>query len=236
MTRRSQLYCVGNMKAATATSSPDGPGTLNAPALASAAYPHQGGLAAGGARRLMAGADDTKQGAPALADLFETEYERLVRYFYARIGNGAMSEELASDVFVRALERIDTYEWRGIPIQAWLFRIAHNMLVDHLRKVGGRRSVPIEAAEHVAAADNPEDTALLAIEREELLEAMESLTEAQREAISLRFFGGLTSEETAQVMKRSNGAVRELQSSGLKNLRRILSNRWQEKAAGDERG
>lgn len=173
----------------------------------------------------MVGSDQAKKGEEALAELFETEYERLVRYFYVRIGDGGAAEELASDVFVRALERIDTYEWRGIPMQAWLFRIAHNLTVDYLRKYSGKRPAPIEAAEHVAAKDNPEDTALLAMEREELLDAMQSLTESQREVISLRFFGGLSSEETAQVMKRSNGAVRELQSSGLKKLRGILEAR-----------
>lgn len=179
----------------------------------------------------MAGSGQAKEGAAALADLFETEYERIVRYFYARIGDGAAAEELASDVFVRALERIDTFEWRGIPIQAWLFRIAHNMTVDYLRKHSGKRASPIEAADHVASGDDPEASVLLAIERQELLAAMEGLTEAQREVITLRFFASLSCEETAQVMKRSNGAVRELQSSGLKGLRRIMAAK-QGKAVG----
>ncbi|MBI2171652.1 MAG: sigma-70 family RNA polymerase sigma factor [Chloroflexi bacterium] len=177
----------------------------------------------------MSGSDQAKQGAGALADLFETEYERIVRYFYVRIGDGGAAEELASEVFLRALERIDSFEWRGIPMQAWLFRIAHNMTVDYLRKHAGRRAAPLAAAEQVASADSPEETALMAMERRELLDAMEALTPAQREVISLRFFTGLSCAETAQVMKRSNGAVRELQSSGLKGLRRVLGAR-QERA------
>ncbi len=182
----------------------------------------------------MSSPKQAKPGAETLAELFETEYERIVRYFYARIGDGAAAEELASDVFVRALERIDPFEWRGIPIQAWLFRIAHNMTVDYLRKYSGKRPAPIEAAEHVAAADNPEEMALMAIERQELLECMEGLTAAQREVISLRFFSGLSSQETAQVVKRSNGAVRELQSSGLKSLRRILAARQAQRVGVQE--
>lgn len=184
--------------------------------------------------RPMSSPKQAQPGAELLAELFETEYERIVRYFYARIGDGAAAEELASDVFVRALERIDSFEWRGIPMQAWLFRIAHNMTVDYLRKYSGKKTSPIESAENVAGPDNPEDIALNGIERQELLAAMEGLTQAQREVISLRFFSGLSSEETAQIVKRSNGAVRELQSSGLKSMRRILVARQQPQVRAQE--
>ena len=176
----------------------------------------------------MPGSDQAKQGAAALADLFETHYERVVRYIAVRTGNRALAEELAADVFTRALERIDTFQWRGIPMQAWLFRIAHNLAVDHLRSNSRHKVAPLEDADNVASADNPEAEALQTIQREELLQAMESLTPGQREIVSLRFFGGLTSAEAAAVMKRSDGAVRELQSSALKSLRRILGPQGQE--------
>ena len=171
----------------------------------------------------MRESDQERQGAAALADIFETHYERVARYIAVRIGRRDQAEELAADVFVRALERIHTFTWRGIPIQAWLFRIAHNLTVDYLRRNSHRKTSPLEEASYIASSDNTEGEALKTFQREELLQAMDSLTTAQREVVTLRFFAGLTSAEVAQVVKRTNGAVRELQSSALKTLRRILN-------------
>lgn len=167
--------------------------------------------------------DQGRQGAAALAELFETHYERIVRYIAVRIGHREQAEDMATEVFVRALERVDAFQWRGIPMQAWLFRIAHNLTVDYLRGSSIRKVSPLEDADHVASADNPEAEVMQTLQREELLQAMESLTPAQREVVALRFFGELTSAETAEVVHRSNGAVRELQSNALKTLRSILS-------------
>ncbi len=170
----------------------------------------------------MTASDQERQGAAALTDLFETHYERIARYIAVRIGSKDYAEELAADVFVRAQERIDTFQWRGVPMQAWLFRIAHNLAVDHLRRNSRRPTTVLDDALNIAGNDNPEAEAMNSMQREELLKAMESLTPAQREVVTLRFFGGLSSVEVADVVRRSHGAVRELQSSGLKSLRRIL--------------
>lgn len=170
----------------------------------------------------MTVSDQERQGATALTDLFETHYERIARYIAVRIGSKDYAEELAADVFVRALERIDTFQWRGVPMQAWLFRIAHNLAVDHLRRSSRRPTAVLDDALNIAGSDNPEAEAMNSMQREELLKAMESLTPAQREVVTLRFFGGLSSVEVADVVSRSHGAVRELQSSGLKSLRRVL--------------
>ena len=171
----------------------------------------------------MSEADQVKQGAAALADLFESDYERIARYIAVRIGNTGHAEELAGDVFVKALERIDTFKWRGVPMQAWLFRIAHNLVVDYLRKNSRRKSTSLDEALDIASSDSPENETLLNIQREEIVAAMEHLTPAQREVVTLRFFGELTSKEVADVVKRSHGAVRELQSSAMKTLRKMLS-------------
>ncbi len=168
--------------------------------------------------------NEARQGPEALANLFETHYERVVRYIAVRMGNRDEAEDMAAEVFVRALEKLHTFQWRGIPMEAWIFRIAHNITVDHLRTNGPRkRTSPLEDAGAIEAPDDPERDAVLATQREELLGAMKSLTDAQREVVALRFFGGLPSSEVARVMERSDGAVRELQSSALKKLRSILS-------------
>lgn len=170
----------------------------------------------------MRRADQERQGTAALADLFEEYYERIARYIAVRIGNQNDAEELAGDVFVRATEHIGSFQWRGVPVQAWLYRIAHNLVVDHLRRNSRRKTAPLDEALHIADSHNPEGEVMHALDREELLEALGQLTEAQRETIALRFFGGMTSAEAAVIMNRSNGAVRELQSSGLKRLRGII--------------
>ncbi len=170
----------------------------------------------------MSGTDQERQGVAALTDLFEEYYERITRYIAVRVGNQADAEELASDVFVRAVEHIGSFQWRGVPLQAWLYRIAHNVAVDHLRRSSRRKSVPLDEATAVTSPHDPAQEVFLGMEREELLKAMEGLTDAQRETITLRFFGGLTSAETGAVMNRNSGAVREMQSSALKRLRTIM--------------
>lgn len=183
----------------------------------------------------MLGSDQERQGAAALADLFEANYERVVRYIAVRTGSRDMAEDLASEVFLRALEKIDTFQWRSIPMQAWLFRIAHNLAVDHLRSNSRRKISPLEDADFVAAPDNPEAEVLQTLQREELMQVMETLTPGQREIVALRFFGGLTSTEAAVVMKRSSGAVRELQSSALKAMRRVMDSKNQGSVEAEER-
>ena len=91
----------------------------------------------------------------AFAELYEHYYDRVVRYIAARTGSRDAVEEMAGDVFVRALESLDTIQERGIPPGAWLFRVAHNQVVDHHRKRARRRGVPLEEASNVAGVSNP---------------------------------------------------------------------------------
>ena len=99
----------------------------------------------------MSGTDQEGQGVAALTDLFEEYYERITRYIAVRVGNQADAEELASAVFVRAVENIGSFQWRGVPLQAWLYRIAHNAAVDHLRRSSRRKSAPLDEATSVAS-------------------------------------------------------------------------------------
>jgi len=157
----------------------------------------------------------------ALAGLFETHYERIVRYVAARVGRSGEAEDLASQVFVRAVEALDSYEERGLPMQAWLFRIAHNLVVDFLRRGAHRQTAPIDEL-LVAGAGGPEETVALHLQVETVAAAMEQLTPAQRDVLALRALGGLTSEQAGKVLGKSAGAVREMQSNALKSLRRLL--------------
>lgn len=169
------------------------------------------------------GSESLARGAEALAGLFEEYYDRIARYIAVRVGNRDDAEELASEVFLRAVKRLDTFQWRGIPLQAWLFRIAHNLAVDHLRKYAKRRAdVPVEAAYELRDASDTQQEVELKLSMEAVYGAMKNLSAAQQEVIALRFSGGLSSAEVAQLMGRTNGAVRELQRTALKALRHHL--------------
>ena len=157
-----------------------------------------------------------------LGALFDSCYPRLARYAYARIGNRTDAEDIAAEVFVRALQSLDSYQERGLPMEAWLFRIAHNLVVDHLRR-GSRFE---RADEDEAALPDSPDPARIAEERlmmADVRAAMARLTQDQRDVVSLRFFGGLSSKETAGVLHKSDGAVREMQRAALEKMRGLLN-------------
>jgi len=158
---------------------------------------------------------------PRLAGLYEEYYDRIAHYVYVRIYNRAEAEDIAGEVFLKALQSLKSYREQGIPMQGWLFRIAHNLTVDYLRKMNKRRTVPIDSV--VLTDDNdPADTAEKNIEFERVTQAMKQLTTEQKEVINLRFFGGLTSKEVGDILNKSDGAVREMQRAAMEKLRGIM--------------
>ena len=157
-----------------------------------------------------------------LASLYEDYYDKVAHYIYSRIGGKTEAEDLASEVFLKALESIKTYHERGIPMQAWLFKIAHNLVVDHLRKVTKYKTIPIETVE-IQGEGDPQKTAETNIEMERVAMAMQQLTDEQKEVIRLRFFGGLSSREVSGLLNKSDGAVREMQRAALEKLRGLLA-------------
>ena len=182
----------------------------------------------GGPSLAIERAESGQPGAALVAELFEAYYDRIARYIAARIGNPSEAEDLASEVFVRAVENIDEFEWRGAPVQAWLFRIAHNLVVDHFRRAKRRPVVPLETVTFSDNHHDAEDEAPRQLELAEVQEAMKSLTPAQQEVLALRLVAGLPSAEVAAILGKSDGAVREMQHAALKSLRRILTSRGKE--------
>lgn len=156
-----------------------------------------------------------------LAALYESYYDRIARYAFVRLGNQADAEDLTSAVFLRALESLDSYRERGVPMQAWLFRIAHNLIVDHFRKSAKQKTISIDTVS-VKAETDTEEQAMAGLEVARIIKALGRLTESQRKVIELRFFGELTSEEAGHVLNKRAGAVRELQSAAIKALRNLL--------------
>ena len=107
-------------------------------------------------------------------------------------------------------------------MQAWLFKIAHNLVVDHLRKSSRRKTVGIENIT-IESDENLEKNAEKRVEVERVKKAMAKLTSEQRQVISLRFFGELSSKETAAILGKSDGAVREMQRAATSKLRALLN-------------
>lgn len=165
----------------------------------------------------------------SVAELFETHFERIVRYIAVRIGDIHEAEDLGSEVFVRALRGVEHYKETGAPMEAWLFKIAHNLCVDYLRS-RGRRPVSVLLDEDAlpvgtippSPLGNPDEELERQEEVRQLQQAMEQLTDAQRQVLALRFGGDMTSEQVAEVMGKRPGAVREMQSAGIQKLRQIL--------------
>ena len=157
-----------------------------------------------------------------LASLYEEYYDKIAHYIFVRTGNRSEAEDLAGEVFVKALESAGTYKERGIPMQAWLFRIAHNLVVDHLRKAAKRKTVPLDTVQ-IENDANPVTIAEKNLELERVTRMMDKLTREQREVLRLRFFGGLTSNEAGSVLRKSSGAVREMQRAAIEKLRNLLA-------------
>ena len=157
-----------------------------------------------------------------LAGLYDEYFDRIARYIYVRIGDRNEAEDLAGEVFVKALESLKSYKERGIPMQAWLYRIAHNVSVDYLRKRGRIATVPINGVP-IEAREDPVATTEKSIEMERVNEAMQKLTPEQREVVRLRFFGDLSSKEVGTILRKSDGAVREMQRASIEKLRRLLT-------------
>ncbi len=156
-----------------------------------------------------------------LAGLHHEYYDKIARYAFVRLGNRTEAEDVAGEVFLRALKSLHSYKERGIPMQAWLFKIAHNLVVDYFRKAAKRKTVPIDTVQLEDESD-PQAAAEARIEFARVTRALDRLTPAQRQVIELRFFGELTSEEAGQVLNKSGGAVREIQSAAIRSLRRLL--------------
>lgn len=159
----------------------------------------------------------------AFASLYE-QYSPLVYRFLRRRLDGAdeIVEDLAEDVFVKVYEKLDRYVERGLPFTAWLYRIAHNHLVDYLRSLPRTATSSLEAV-----AEMPERTTTAeysqVLDRQALEPALARLTPEQRQAIELRFMTGMSVAEAAAGMGRSEEAVKKLQARALANLRRYLA-------------
>jgi RNA polymerase sigma-70 factor (ECF subfamily) len=156
----------------------------------------------------------------AFAQLYEEHFDKIYRYVTLKTGNKTEAEDITQQVFLKALHSISSFRWKGIPFSAWLFRIAHNQVVDYFRS----RKNPTTSLDEslVSSDDNPQLVAERKLDIEQLVSATRHLTKAQREVISLRFAGELPVADVARAMGKSEGAVKALQHSAIVALRKRL--------------
>ncbi len=157
--------------------------------------------------------------------IFNTFHLQVYRYALARVRNPADAEDVAAETFAAAFRGIGRFRWRGLPFEAWLFRIARSKIVDHHRRIG-RRPPPLDISS-VPDADLPrrDDVADEVISRDgqaRALAVLPSLSQDQQDVLALRFFAGLSLDETAGTMNRSRSAVKQLQFRAVTALRQRL--------------
>lgn len=153
--------------------------------------------------------------------IFDHYHLPVHRYIASRVQRPADAEDLTQLVFVKALEALPRYEARGIPFGGWLFRLARNTVIDHLRT--RHEHADLEAAAGHAIGDaGPDEVTITRQELDEVAAALALLTDEQRDAIALRFFAGLSAREAAEVMGKQEGTIRGLQFRAIAALRRRL--------------
>jgi RNA polymerase sigma-70 factor (ECF subfamily) len=160
--------------------------------------------------------------ADAFGDLYERYLARIYRYVFYRVNDAAEAEDLTETVFLKAWEALEDYRLRDVPFGAWLYRIAHNVVVDRHRT--HKETLTLEG--HLVLHDtvsSPEDSLDQHETIESVAHALAQLSPVHRQVLILRFISGLSHAETARVLKRSEEAVRVLQHRALYALRELLA-------------
>jgi RNA polymerase sigma-70 factor (ECF subfamily) len=178
----------------------------------------------GGAADLRRLVERAQQGdRAALEELYLAHFDRIYSYLHLSVGNRHDAEDLTNQTFVKMLESIERFQWRTVPISAWLFRIAHNLAMDHFR--AGRRWQPEEEPPEPrdSAERSAEEAALHSIGRKSMLEMIEDLSPDQQQVLTLKFVFGFANAEVAAILGKTEGAVKSLQHRALRSLQRQLA-------------
>lgn len=154
----------------------------------------------------------------AIGWLFERYHARVYRYALAKLGDSHEAEDVAGDAFTTVVAKISRFRWRGAGFEAWLFRIAANLIVDRRRRASRDADALIDRSD--SARSSVESTAHAVERRDELRVLLEDLPDDQREVLLLRFAAGVSSAEAGAVMGRSANAVRQLQFRAMESVRR----------------
>jgi RNA polymerase sigma-70 factor (ECF subfamily) len=161
----------------------------------------------------------------ALEELYLLYFDRIYSYLHMSVGNRHDAEDLTTQTFLRMLESIKKFKFQAAPFSAWLFRIAHNLAMDHFR--AARRWQPEEDVPEPPGSEEPsaEEVALQAIGRKTMLDLIETLSPEQQQVLTLKFVFNFGNNEVATVLDKTPGAVKSLQHRALVSLQKQLAER-----------
>jgi RNA polymerase sigma-70 factor (ECF subfamily) len=156
----------------------------------------------------------------ALEELYLIHFDRIYSYLHVSVGNRHDAEDLTTQTFLKMLEKIGSFEWRSAPFSAWLFRIAHNLAMDHFR--APRRGQPEEEVPEPPGEAEPsaEVAAMRTIGRESMLKLIERLSPEQQQVLTLKFVFNLPNAEVAAILGKTEGAIKSLQHRALVSLQK----------------
>ena len=160
----------------------------------------------------------------ALEELYLIHFDRIYSYLHVSVGNRHDAEDLTTQTFMKMLEKIGSFRWQSAPFSAWLFRIAHNLAMDHFR--ARRRWQPEEEVPEPPAHEaepSAELEAMRTIGRESMLKLIENLSPEQQQVLTLKFVFNLPNAEVAQILDKTQGAVKSLQHRALVSLEKQVN-------------
>ena len=158
------------------------------------------------------------------AALYERYFERVYAYAVSRLHDRSAAEDVTSHVFEHALAHIADFQWRGTPFVAWLYRIAANAIYDRYRQSARESDAAVVDPKIKPAVNAVGASELEAIEQAtELSKLVKQLNQDQRDVIVMRFIEERSLREVARALKRSEGAIKQLQLRALENLRKQLT-------------
>jgi len=159
----------------------------------------------------------------ALEALYLLHFDRIYSYLHLSVGNRHDAEDLTTQTFLKMLEAIGRFRWQSAPFSAWLFRIAHNLAMDHFRAT--RRWQPEEDVPEPEGATeaSAEDAAFDSIGRRSMLELIENLSHEQKQVLTLKFVFSFSNGEAARILDKTEGAVKSLQHRALVSLQKQIT-------------
>ena len=159
----------------------------------------------------------------ALEDLYLIHFDRIYSYLHLSVGSRHDAEDLTTQTFVKMLESIGRFRWKSVPFSAWLFRIAHNLAMDHFRS--RRRWQPEEEVPEPLGSEeiSAEEQALASIGNASLMELIARLSPEQRQVLTLKFVFRFSNGEAAAILGKTEGAVKSLQHRALASLQKHVT-------------
>lgn len=157
----------------------------------------------------------------AFARLYDAYVERVYRYIYFRTSEDSATEDLVSQVFLKAWENLGRYKVGSSPFIAWLYTIARNLVIDYYR--AKKDVVPLEEALSLPSdRESPDEEAQTRFDLEAMRDALQFLTGDQQQVLILKFIAGLPNENIAKIMKKQEGTIRGLQMRALQTLSKYM--------------